>query len=65
MENSITKTCEKCQQTFECCANDIKQCFCYQIKLSVQEIALLKENFKNCLCEKCLREHNNFLLTDN
>ena len=54
MKTSTTKTCEKCKQSFECCANNIEQCHCYQIKLSAQEVEMLKGAFKDCLCKQCL-----------
>jgi hypothetical protein len=51
-ENS--STCENCGKDFFCGAVTGK-CWCFEIDLSEQALAELKDSFKKCLCENCLR----------
>lgn len=57
-ENSNDKlTCESCGKEFSCGANTGK-CWCFEIDLSEEHLAQLKETFQNCLCENCLKMSN-------
>ncbi len=48
------KTCERCGTTFKCRAEDIKNCQCYAVKISIQKSIEVKKQFKDCLCAVCL-----------
>ncbi len=61
----MLKICPKCNQSFECCADDISKCHCISVKIDTDTIAQLKDEFDDCLCGKCLQElaskiHNQF-----
>ncbi len=45
--------CESCGNEFSCGA-DTGKCWCFERNLAPETLAELKENFNNCLCEKCL-----------
>lgn len=47
----MQKTCENCGATFPC---QPEGCWCFDVELSNDQSAKLKENFEDCLCEKCL-----------
>ena len=46
------KTCESCGQVFLCNQGD---CWCDAIQLSPPALRALQDQFKECLCESCLR----------
>jgi len=48
------KNCERCNKLFECHAENISQCHCYSIDLSLDEKKLLTFRFKDCLCNDCI-----------
>jgi hypothetical protein len=48
------KTCERCNNVFECKAGDIAHCQCSNIQLSVEERAFIEERYRDCLCAGCL-----------
>lgn len=50
---SETKTCESCGVRFSCGISSEK-CWCFEIALSAESLAELRDNFKNCLCKDCL-----------
>jgi hypothetical protein len=52
----MKKHCSKCNKQFECCANDIKHCQCYNIALSQATKEFIANNYKDCLCAECLKE---------
>jgi hypothetical protein len=53
LEKSETKTCESCGRDFSCGAASAK-CWCFEVDMSPETLAKLRENFKNCLCQDCL-----------
>lgn len=58
IENSLenkpeNKICESCGKEFSCGAN-VGNCWCFDVELKQETLAELRENFKSCLCEKCL-----------
>lgn len=55
--NVETKTCEACGKEFSCGASS-ERCWCFEIDLSKETLAILQEDFKNCLCPDCLRKEN-------
>ena len=46
--------CERCGTSIECKANNYTQCQCSSIRLSLNELQFVSENFDGCLCLKCL-----------
>ena len=59
MPNKNSNTCPRCQKPFKCKADDILNCQCYGITLSVSAQASIKDKFQqNCLCRACLEELN-------
>lgn len=48
------KTCPICNANFEC--NHLADCWCTEIQIPKEILIFLKQNFDDCLCEKCLRE---------
>jgi len=55
-EISTKKICEACNAEFSCGAESEK-CWCFEIALSAETLAKLQEDFKSCLCQKCLLSH--------
>ncbi len=47
--------CEACGKDFNCGAN-IGKCWCFEVELKAETLAKLREDFKNCLCQDCLRK---------
>lgn len=52
----MIKKCNKCNSEFKCNAEHITKCHCYSVKLSNTQLKLLKEKYKDCLCNNCLIE---------
>jgi len=53
-ENKTSKEkCSKCKVEFTCKSLE-GNCWCNNYQLSSKQLTFLKENFDNCLCEKCL-----------
>ncbi|MGM0634508.1 MAG: cysteine-rich CWC family protein [Bacteroidota bacterium] len=48
--------CPRCQKEFSCNVSEIKKCFCSSIKLTKAQSEKIKKTYKDCLCEKCLKE---------
>lgn len=56
MEKTSDKlTCESCGREFSCGAN-VGECWCFEFELKAETLAEWRENFKDCLCEDCLRK---------
>jgi len=49
-----TQTCESCGREFGCGADE-DHCWCNEITLSRDHLAILREHFERCLCPDCLR----------
>lgn len=49
------KRCERCGTSFKCNADDISNCFCKNMPLPEKAMETINKNFKECLCETCLR----------
>ena len=47
------KVCEACGETFSCCAL-AGPCWCDEVKISKETLAILRARYADCLCEKCL-----------
>jgi len=52
----MIKECAKCKKEFSCRHDEILECHCVQVPISAKAQKYLTENFKDCLCNKCLRE---------
>lgn len=48
------KICPNCEKEFICLNS--KDCFCAKYKISEENLKLIENNFKGCLCENCLKE---------
>jgi len=47
--------CESCGKDFFCGAR-VGECWCFAVDLKTENLAKLREDFKNCLCGYCLRK---------
>lgn len=54
-ETKSDKNCSKCGTKFSC-KSDEENCWCMDYQLSKEQLDALKENYDNCLCEKCLAQ---------
>ncbi|MBK8274542.1 MAG: cysteine-rich CWC family protein [Nitrospira sp.] len=52
MRGPVTKTCERCGQSFECVGY---QCWCGTIGITDQQMDWIAARFKDCLCPACLQ----------
>ena len=50
---TIAQTCESCGREFACGAEDAT-CWCSQVALGQDRLAILREHFEKCLCPDCL-----------
>jgi Cysteine-rich CWC len=48
-----TQSCESCGREFTCGADE-DHCWCNEVKLSRDHLAVLREHFERCLCPDCL-----------
>ena len=55
---NMKKKCSKCKVKFSCQSENISSCWCTKINISQQKIKILKKNYSDCLCVRCLK---NFL----
>jgi hypothetical protein len=49
----VTQTCESCGREFGCGARDA-ECWCADLSLGPERLAILREHFERCLCPDCL-----------
>jgi len=57
MSKHEIKVCDRCEQKFECKANNPLQCDCTSIEVSAEESMVISEEWDDdCLCPACLRE---------
>ncbi len=50
---TVAQTCESCGREFGCGAQDAT-CWCSQLALGPERLAILREHFERCLCPDCL-----------
>jgi hypothetical protein len=51
----ITVTCESCGREFACGMDrEPGACWCSEIVLGPERLAILREHFERCLCPDCL-----------
>jgi len=47
--------CESCGAEFTCNAGQ-ETCWCFDIKVAPEDLDEMRENYKQCLCRKCLEK---------
>jgi hypothetical protein len=50
-----TKDCPRCGTQFHCKVDDLKNCDCVAVKVSMPILKTLKNSYSDCLCPDCLR----------
>ena len=50
------KTCPACHQAFECNAENVFECQCYNIELNTQQKETIAKQYTDCLCNVCLNK---------
>lgn len=50
----MKKTCQKCSESFECNAEDILNCQCFDYRIDKKEGEYIHERYSDCLCGNCL-----------
>ena len=50
--------CESCGEEFSCGAK-VESCWCFKVELKAETLAKLREDFKSCLCQDCLKKVRN------
>jgi len=50
------KQCPRCGTDFECKVDDLRNCDCVAVKVSLPALKTLKGRYEDCLCPNCLRE---------
>lgn len=58
MKKIIALTCQRCQSTFQCKADDIAACQCATVSISKATQKYLSTTNYGCLCKNCLVEIN-------
>lgn len=58
MQKATISTCQRCQSTFQCKADDIANCQCASVTISKKAKQYLKTTNYGCLCKNCLVEIN-------
>ncbi|HEY0029735.1 MAG TPA: cysteine-rich CWC family protein [Bacteroidia bacterium] len=62
----MIKQCSKCKAPFECSVlrssseKDCKEepgCWCDELYINLETLAMLKKEFDNCLCKSCLEAY--------
>jgi len=51
-----TKSCQRCNEPFECKPGSITQCQCFGVMLTAEQRVFLEQKYTDCLCRKCLLE---------
>ncbi|MGK2864482.1 MAG: cysteine-rich CWC family protein [Chitinophagaceae bacterium] len=59
-----SKTCPLCKKNFVCNTENITECLCYEIELTTEVKAFIKQNYFDCLCIDCLQELKKRDITD-
>ena len=47
--------CESCGREFTCGATSEDDCWCAEVVVAPERLAVLREHFLRCLCPDCLR----------
>jgi hypothetical protein len=48
------ETCESCGREFACGADLEGSCWCAEVALDADRLAVLREHFERCLCPDCI-----------
>lgn len=54
MNDELIKYCARCKIAFECRADYIRQCHCYTVQLTEQQVKDIALKYSGCLCNDCL-----------
>ncbi len=49
-----TKQCPRCGADFECKVDDLRNCDCVAVKVSLPVLKSLQKEYEDCLCPNCL-----------
>lgn len=49
------QTCESCGREFACGARSPDGCWCAEVSVTPEQLAMLREHSLACLCPDCLR----------
>jgi len=52
---SAKNICESCGKEFSC-GMKAGSCWCFELELKEETLEDLREDFKNCLCQDCLKK---------
>ncbi len=52
----MKKICPKCKTEFDCYPEDISKCHCSKVVLSKDAQKAIKKEYKDCLCNACLKK---------
>jgi hypothetical protein len=59
LSNSIIlKRCGRCKANIDCCSENIANCACSKVNLTIATTAFLKLTKYDCLCNNCLTKIN-------
>ncbi len=47
-------SCERCGKRMECKANSFTKCQCSDVRLTINEVQYISENYEGCMCAECL-----------
>ncbi|MGI8407837.1 MAG: cysteine-rich CWC family protein [Actinomycetota bacterium] len=51
----LSSACSRCGAAFHCGVTS-GSCWCATVPIDAERSALLKERYRGCLCERCLRD---------
>jgi len=51
-----TKSCPRCEASFECKSGSILLCQCQTVILNADQIEYMNMHYEDCLCARCLLE---------
>ncbi|MFC4676667.1 cysteine-rich CWC family protein [Dysgonomonas termitidis] len=54
----MKKICKRCSASFSCREDRIELCSCRKVSLVIGVRDYIKDNYRDCLCPKCLQEAN-------
>lgn len=52
----MIKVCPRCRGTFECKNDDIMNCDCLKVPLTLKDREYIAKSYIECLCNNCLTE---------
>lgn len=58
------KICPRCNASFECRHDNLKDCWCVDVSLDEQQLEYIGNNYADCLCHSCLQDIKDSFYTD-